>query len=114
MVGFRSLRKSQSDHELPAKLAEQRLQWPHTTKNTDFTKTCSKKSLNQQHEWQEVATKNPGRGEGKCDIQRCQIIIFKAITFQQKITSDAKEEENMAHSQDKRKLIEAIPEEAQT
>ena len=35
-------------------------------------------------------------------------------TFQQKITSNAKEEENMAHSQDKKKKIETIPEEAQT
>lgn len=36
LTGSRHLRKSLSNNKLTPELAEQRLQWPHTTKNVDF------------------------------------------------------------------------------
>ena len=47
--------------------------------------------------------KNAGRGGGESDIKRYHSITLKVTTFKQKIISNAKEEENRAHSENKNK-----------
>lgn len=70
------LGKSLPSHQLTTELTEQGLQWPHMTKNTDFTKTAEKGHSTNKPE--EEATRNPG-GRREADIQNghFRIILLK-------------------------------------
>lgn len=82
--------------------------------NTDFRKSVQKNHhTNKQQLLQQVATKSLGK-EGESDLQIYYIIIFRMSSFKQNITICTNKHESIAHKKEKKKLLETIPEEAQT